>query len=175
MLTAFLQEFYLHGNMLLSLLISLLCLWLFDACKCKPWPRILSWLAVLGVIVVYRLQWLHTDYDARCLLLTLVFYYWRDHPILLSVGAFLAIYHATLLGYGKQLLQQLSGTPQVYELPSDWTLTQFFGLLALPLTLLYNGKRGWSPDSRAERKIMQLGFYAYYPLHMLVLFFIFRL
>lgn len=175
LLLTFLQEFYLHGNMMLSLLVSLLCLWLLEACKDKLWTRILSWLAVFGVFLVYSFQWIHTDYDARCLLLTLVFYYWKDHPILMGVGSLLAIYNKTLLDYGRQLLQQAAGVPQTYELPNTWTMKQFFGLFALPLIFLYNGERGWSPESRAGRKVMQLAFYAYYPLHMLILFFIFRL
>jgi len=41
--------------------------------------------------------------------------------------------------------------------------TQGFAVLALPLIWLYNGKKGLSS------KALQYGFYAFYPVHMLVL------
>jgi hypothetical protein len=41
-----------------------------------------------------------------------------------------------------------------------------FAVLALLLIALYNGERG------RQNRIMQYGFYAFYPVHLLVLYFI---
>lgn len=172
---AVLPEEMLHnGNMMFSLLISMLCLWALDAGKGKIWSAILSWLAVLGVFVLYHTGCLNTDYGARCIFLTLVFYFFYDHPVWMGVGAFLGAFYFQLYSYLVRLIRTLSGTPQTFNLPDKWMLTQFFGLFALPVIFLYNGEKGWTPRSRAGKKAMQLGFYAYYPLHMLALVYLLR-
>ena len=52
-------------------------------------------------------------------------------------------------------------------------MTQNFSLLSLPLIWLYNSKPGTLPQNPTAKRAVQLGFYAFYPLHMLILWILF--
>lgn len=51
---------------------------------------------------------------------------------------------------------------------SPWNLMQILRMAALPLLFFYNGERGISKEMRGY-KVVQYGFYAFYPLHLLLL------
>lgn len=57
-------------------------------------------------------------------------------------------------------------------LPSYWECVQILSLSALPLIFWYNGKPGRLPQSPAAKKAVQLGFYAFYPAHIVLLWLI---
>ena len=88
------------------------------------------------------------DFDpfALLLLVMLVAIY---YPLLLSTAGWL------LGGYAPALTR--------------WELTQMFSVCALPLMRKYNGKKGSGPASPVLAKLTQLGFYLFYPAHMLLL------
>ena len=54
----------------------------------------------------------------------------------------------------------------------SWEVTQIYSLFALPLILSYNGQKGGTPGTPLLAKLTQLGFYFFYPAHMLVLWFL---
>ena len=87
-----------------------------------------------------------------------------------------SIYHEFLLHYPIAfcfwLIQHLRGRAYAIAPPAaltEWQLTQLFGLLSLVFIFLYNGKKGRTPKSKAGAKAVQLGFYLFYPAHMLLL------
>ena len=49
---------------------------------------------------------------------------------------------------------------------------QIYRVFALVPIFLYNGEKGKVPKSKTAAKIMQFGFYAFYPVHMLIIYLI---
>ena len=173
---------YSGGSVMVTLLISFLCLWAVEFCRNRPLLRPLSWLLVLGVCILYHLEILRSDYGAHGVLLTFVFYYLgtpkeaesRRQAILrmlaLMFCALAASYYEYLIKNGTELLGYVFSQPYKFETLTPWKRVQAFSLLAIPLTVFYNGKKGWAPASLPARKAMQYGFYLYYPTHMLLLY-----
>ena len=58
--------------------------------------------------------------------------------------------------------------------PQKWQIQQGFAAVACIFIALYNGKRGFETKNKAYRKIYQYSFYAFYPLHLLVIGLIFK-
>lgn len=138
--------------------------------------KILRWfslLPALAVCLLYYLGIIDSDYGAKGVLMILVFYYtdrkgfaWK---LLAVVGFFCAVYYDALLSWGKSLLLLLLGTPRAFASLNSWERTQAWSALSLPLIFAYNGQKGPSPRSRLLSKLCQLGFYLFYPLHMVFL------
>lgn len=101
--------------------------------------------AIFGTALTAQL--LRTDYGALGVLTIMLF--WR----LSSKGA---------LGSTAVLLL-FTGSCMIYD-----PLVYLFCLLALPLLLCYNGKRG-GPTGRVGAAVRKWGFYLYYPAHLLAL------
>lgn len=59
-------------------------------------------------------------------------------------------------------------------MPDKWQIQQGFAAVACIFIALYNGKRGLEIKNKAFRKIYQYSFYAFYPLHLLVIGLIFK-
>ena len=53
---------------------------------------------------------------------------------------------------------------------SNWHMMQIYSVIAVIFILLYNGKRGLEIKNRIGRIAYQYSFYAFYPLHLLLLF-----
>ncbi|MCQ2427121.1 MAG: conjugal transfer protein TraX [Clostridia bacterium] len=68
----------------------------------------------------------------------------------------------------KNLLAILSLTAAP-EPPAQWLLQQIYAAAALIPLLLYNGSRGPEIRSRAGKAAVKYGFYAFYPVHLLIL------
>ena len=56
---------------------------------------------------------------------------------------------------------------------SDWYMMQIYAVVALLFILFYNGKRGIEIKNRIGQLAYQYAFYAFYPLHLLVLILVF--
>ncbi len=159
-----------HGNVFVTLLLSLLCIWSADSLLQKKNLRILAFLPTLIICVLYYFGVLDSDYGIRGILFALLFYFVGNKderkPGLLELGMLLSIYYPFLLDCGRWLLG--GSTPIL----SSWDMTQVYSLCALPLIMLYNGQKGCTPVSPVLAKLTQLGFYAFYPAHMLILWLI---
>ncbi len=163
-----------NGNVFFTLLFSLLCLWFAAELwkKGKFW-RVVAFVPAILVCGLYYFGYLRTDYGMRGVLLALVFYFFDGKKILTVICSFVALFAPTLIGYGINLLDMLLGRDYAFVLPDDWTMQGAFALLALIPIFLYCGKKGYSPKSKAGAKALQIGFYLFYPVHMLVLWFLF--
>ena len=93
----------------------------------------------------------------------------RKKPLLCLLGSFVALFHTQLIAYAFQVKNLLLGSTAVFALPDRWQLIQLFALAALPLILLYNGKKGKTPASSLGKQALQWGFYLFYPVHMMIL------
>lgn len=58
---------------------------------------------------------------------------------------------------------------------NDAFAAQTFALAAVPIIFLYNRKKGWEPKSNIGRRLFQYSFYAYYPLHIGVIYLVVHL
>lgn len=162
------QLFYNNGNVFFTLLAALLCLWSVDAMLQHPVLRWFCLLPTLAVCALYVKGIIVSDYDAIGVLMILVFYI-CDRPgalwkVLTVIGFYCAIYHTELL---KALLSLIRNT-QLPELGA-WRQTQAYAGLALPFIFAYNGQKG-TIGGKSGGKLLQYGFYLFYPLHMVLLY-----
>ena len=138
----------LEQNALFSLQLGLFALYGARTFEKQPVHAALCSLLLMMLAMLARVSfgWLPV---ALCL----CFYYFRNHRLrmVLSAGVILIIYTLSL---------QLSGVAL------SWVLVSLCSLLALPLLLLYNNKRG------LRTPVLTLLFYAAYPLHMLAFVFV---
>ena len=155
-------------NVMVTLLLGFCTIWAAEALKQKRNIPYLPLLPGTALWVLCYTEVIRSDYGAKGILLALVFWYFRGKPLWTTVGAFLAIFHGTFLHIIAALLK--GATP---ALPTVWELTQLFSLFALPILFLYNNKPGPRFRSHGVEKTVRLSFYAFYPLHMLVLWFLF--
>lgn len=162
-----------NGNVFFTLLAALMCLWCADAMRRN---KVLRWLCLLPAIAVcalYHKGILASDYGAKGILLILVFYFtdrkgfgWK---LLTVLGYFCAIYYAHLISWAKTAILLLAGAQASFAPLDNWQITQAWSALSLPLIFAYKGTKGPSPKNRFLAKLCQLGFYLFYPLHMIVL------
>ena len=148
----------LHQNVLWSFLISLIIIHLNEKAKEKKkiWLRILTAFAtvILGYILGLLLM---VDFYHAGILTVLAFYFFRHKKWWCYVGQFLCLFYINTeilggLGYEIALFGH-----------TFFLLQQSFALLALIPIWLYRGKQGY------HNKILKYTYYAFYPLHMLIL------
>ena len=160
------------GNVFVTLLMALLCVWSVDALAKN---RVTKWFCLLPALLVagvYHFGYLKSDYGAKGILMVMVFWLldgkavWKR--ILTYVLILCAVYYSSLL---ECVLTLLRGGGFVFEL-TNWEMTQAWSLLALPCIFAYNGQRGKLPCGKIAAKIAQYGFYAFYPVHLLLLWLI---
>ena len=177
------DPFFCTGNVMWTLLAAFLVLWGLDSCK-KPWQTALCLAGAAGLCLLLHRGVLRTDYGARGILLALSFRYLYPRRGLvrgplgwaaLTLAMLVSVFYPQLLDLAKAVFAALRGGAMVRPTVSAWTRTQLYGLLTVPLLVLYNGRRGWRPASRPADELLRYGFYLFYPVHMLVLYWTIRL
>lgn len=162
------------GSVFVTLLLGLLCVWSVDALRKN---KVTKWFALLPSVIVcglYYLGYLRSDYGYRGILLALTFYLFDGKKILTVLGTFVSLFAPTLIGYAFQVYHIVRSQPYVFKLPGKWGRTEAYALLALIPIFFYHGKKGYTPNSRFGVKALQYGFYLFYPVHLMILYFIFR-
>lgn len=152
-------------NILFTLSAGLGCMWLLELGKRTVqkhgkrgiWLGLLLCVATGALVLLAELA--GVDYGWEGVLLLLLFYMTAEHkwawcPIVI------------LFAFRNQLLTG-NWTEPVYQ------RCIFGGLAFIPL-VFYNGKPGPRPKNKALSAVVKYGFYAFYPLHLLVLAMIFR-
>ena len=147
----------IHQNVLWSFLISIgLIHWNEKATVNKHWKRILvGCLSVILGSVAGLLTMV--DYYHAGVLTVLVFYFFRKRKWWCCLGQMICLWYINiemLGGFGYEI--SLGG--------ATWFLSrQGIALLALIPIWLYRGKQGY------HSKMLQFVYYAFYPLHLLIL------
>ena len=133
-------------NALFALLLALLALYVADALRGRPMLLVASLLALCMGAMLARVS-----YGWLGIALCLCFHLLRERrgAMLLSAAGALLLYTGSLF---------LSGVD------AGWATASLFALAALPLLLLYNGKRG------PRVPVLTFLFYAAYPTHLLMLY-----
>ena len=150
-----------HQNVLWTFLLALLTIALMEKCRARLRPVFAvpacAALILLGFLLGYAAL---LDYFGAGVLTVLTFYFFKGQNWKNRLGQFLCMYflNITLLG-GYYYAFSLFG----YEIE---VFQQGFALLALIPIWLYRGRQG--PHGKAFR----LFCYAFYPAHMLLLFFL---
>lgn len=155
--------FPFHQNVLWTFLIALLSITIIEKTKTlKKW-----WLTGLISIVTISIDYLFgtiamVDYLGAGVLTVLVFYFFHDKKWWCFVGQFvcMAIINISILG-GYYYSIPIAG----YELR---VVQQGFALLALIPIWLYGGRQGY------HSKPFQYLCYAFYPMHLLILYFVWQ-
>lgn len=162
-------------NVMLTLLVGLLVIWGTEALRKHKFIKWFCFVPALAAWLAYYCGGLQSDYGIKGVILALVFYLFDGKKlyerILMSLGTFAAVFYDLLYRYAYCFLKGYWGS---FTMPSHWQVVQLFALLSLPLMFLYNGKPGKMPQNRIAKKSIQIGFYAFYPVHMLLLWLIFR-
>lgn len=146
-----------HQNVLFTLLLGLLAITLIDkARKDKTAKSIIKTVLILipiclGAFIGFP------DYGFWGFLTVVMFYLFRGFPFAWLLQLIAMILMNFVLYEGQFIPVELFG--KTYEIA-----TQGFAVFALIPIWLYGGRKGKSS------KIMQYGFYAFYPLHMLIIY-----
>ena len=153
-------------NVMVTLLVGLLVIWMGDTLRKHPCGK---YFFLVPALVAYGLSYFgfyHSDYGAKGIIMAVVFWYFRDHKLLITLGTLFAVWSQVLVSFGFDILYG-----RQTEAPGKWQITQTLSLLALPLIFLYNNKPGKLPNNPIAKKAIQYAFYLFYPLHMLLLYY----
>lgn len=165
-----------HGNVMFTLLLGLLCIWSLDLLRKKTYLRLIALLPTLFICGIYYFGIISSDYGIRGILLTVVFYLFDETSIpkriLMTAGALLSVFFDYALSLGIAVLKWALGNTLVLPSMAQWQFLQIYSLGALIFIFMYNGTKGKYPKGRITSKLLQYGFYAFYPVHQIILWLI---
>ena len=148
-----------HQNVLFTLLLGLMAIYVIEnARKNKTTKKLILsalWLALICIVASIGF----VDYGFLGMLTVVMFYLFRNFPFAWVAQLVGMVLINIVFFEGHVLPFEIFG--KMFEIPS-----QGFAVFALIPIWLYGGKKGVSS------KIMQYGFYAFYPIHMLILYLI---
>ncbi len=147
-----------HQNVLWTFLLAIFCLKNIDKirAKCKPWLAILLSALIVGLFMLLA-QLTMTDYYGYGVLTVVVFYCFRGNGWMQRLGQLAGLLYINWhLIKGMTIPVTLFGN--VFEIPQ-----QGIAVLALVPIWFYKGRQGY------HSKASQYLFYAFYPVHLLVL------
>ena len=135
-------------NVLWTLLLGALVCWLMDWAlkKCTPLSFVLTGAVMLAAYWLLEIG--NTDYGGWGMLL---------------VAAFYGVHRAPSGAVVKMIAQAFGLAFFSIGVMGGYLSIELWSLVALVPIWLYNGQRGFSP------KAVQYGFYAFYPVHILIL------
>ena len=147
-----------HQNVMFTLLLGLLACCAIDRARGERTARatLRGALSVAGILLLSLIGMV--DYGWKGVMTVVAFYLLRDFPFA-WLAQFVALMLLNIVLFKGQTIPLLG-----WDFP-----TQGFAVLALLPIWLYNGRRG------GGGKTLQTAFYAFYPVHMLVLYLLFSL
>ena len=152
--------FPFHQNVMFTLLLGLLCINEIDKIKnnknCKN--IVIGTLKIVGLLLIGIIGFV--DYGITGILTIIAFYIFRNFKFA-WIGQLISLMLLYIVFFkGQSVIINLFGFE--YFLP-----LQGLGVLALIPIWLYNGDKG------KKNKLIQYSFYAFYPVHMLVIYLIY--
>ena len=146
-----------HQNVMFTLLFGLLAITLIDKAKKNPNAKTIVKTVLLLILLGIASFIGFVDYGFWGFLTVVVFYLFRNFPFAWLAQLVAMVLMNVIFFEGQQFLVEIAG--KTYEIAA-----QGFAVFALIPIWLYGGKKGKSS------KIMQYGFYAFYPVHMLLIY-----
>lgn len=132
-------------NVFFTLFLGLLALYFIEFFETKA----IKMTAV--IICIYVAIAINADYTYLGILMILFFYIFRENVILMVLSVFVINFYFGLSGTGSQK----------------------YAALSIFILFMYSGKKKYSnADKNEKKKINQMIFYAIYPIHLLMLYFI---
>lgn len=148
-----------HQNVLFTLLLGLLAITLIDKARKDKTAKTITKTVSLLIPICLGAFIGFPDYGFWGFLTVVMFYLFRGFPFAWVLQLIAMILMNLILFEGQFIPIELFG--KTYEIA-----TQGFAVFSLIPIWLYGGRKGKSS------KIMQYGFYAFYPLHMLIIYLI---
>ena len=146
-----------HQNVMFTLLFGLLAIMLIDKAKknrdAKTIVKTVFLLILLGIASFIGF----VDYGFWGFLTVIMFYLFRNFPFAWVAQLIAMLLMNLILFEGQTIPVEIFGYTKEFA-------TQGFAVLALIPIWLYGGKKGKSS------KFMQYGFYAFYPVHMIIIY-----
>ena len=147
-----------HQNVLWTFLLGLLCITVIEKTRHKGKPLLTLVVFLLSAVAGYILGFLTmVDYFGFGIWMVLIFYLFRGRKWGCFLGQFAGLYWINVV-----LIGGLSVPVQIFG-HEIFIVQQSMACLALIPIWLYKGKQG------PHNQIIQTGFYAFYPVHMLIL------
>lgn len=153
--------FPFHQNVMFTLLLGLLAIGAYDKARKNPTAKQVIISSLLLVVCVLLGGVLFVDYSMMGVITVLGFYVVREFPFTKIWQAALLILLNIVFFSGQTIPVTLG------SFSFDFT-TQGFAVFSLIFIWLYNGQKG------THSKALQYGFYAFYPVHALILYLIVR-
>lgn len=169
------SAFTANGNVFFTLLICLICIWITDAMLRNKIAKWICFIPTVAVFALYYFNLISTDNGENGILLAFVFvaFYGKGkgfmRKLITSFGMLCVIFHSYIIKWILFLFDFVTGQKTAVPTMSDWQMLQIFALVSLVFIFLYNNKRGKWPLGKANSRVVQYGFYAFYPIHLLVL------
>lgn len=158
----------------LSLCFLLLCAdEIFESFKSLKTP--LQLLLHVNVAILIHVVAIDMEYGVWACLLSFVFYTFRNHKATDYVN--IALWFTVSL-FGELVIECIISTITGFATGGLFDavfFVQLFSLSALPIIISYNRQKGWEPKSSVWKKVFQYAFYAYYPLHIGLIYLIVNL
>lgn len=148
-----------HQNVLFTLLLGLLAIVVIDGIKKDRSAKNIAKSAAFLLLILLASVIGFVDYGYLGMLTVVMFYLFRDFPLawLAQLAGMIAL---NIIFFEGQVVP-FEAFGHYFEIP-----TQGFAVFSLIPIWLYGGRKGIS------NKALQYGFYAFYPVHMLVLYLI---
>ncbi len=149
--------FPIHQNVLWSFLISIgLIHWNEKVKEKKIWKRVLVIIASVGIASIGGII-TFVDYYNAGIFMVLVFYFYKEKKWWCYLGQLVCMWYINF-----EMLGGLSYEVNLFG-QTHFIARQGFALLALIPIWLYRGKQGY------HNKALQYSYYAFYPVHLLIL------
>lgn len=153
-------------NVMFTLLLGLLALYMVDLARKSKSKHLKIYAFIPILFFCYLAGHFSVDYNFYGVLLILLFYFLDTSSVETRIWFLPAL---ALFASRYIILAYWNGAPV-----RDWDVTQLYELFCIVPILLYSGKKGYTPKSRAGRFMQKTGFYLFYPAHMAALYFIFH-
>ncbi len=154
-------------NALFSLLIGLITVYAVDFLTRKVKSKYLKCYAFVPVFLLcYLAKRLSVDYGFAVVLLILLFYYLDNSSFEQKIWYLPAL----ALFASRDMISAFWNGGSI----GTWSWIQLFEIFCIVPILAYNGKKGYTPRSKGGRALLRIGFYLFYPVHMLVLYLVFQ-
>ena len=152
--------FPFHQNVMFTLLLGLLCISEIDKIKKNKELKIRtkSFLKIILFLLISVIGFV--DYGITGVLTIIIFYIFKDFK-LAWLGQLISLILLYVVFFKGQ-----SVVINIFDFEYFLPL-QSIGILSLIPIWLYNGKRG------KKNKLLQYGFYLYYPVHMIIIYLIY--